>query len=246
MAERSEAITAALIVLPNMFIISFRIASSELNEALSNDLFSELMTHSLAFLIGILMAWRYRFIDDHEYRRTKAIKGLSKTYKLEDKGLWDKGDSAIQKLEARAYADYKGRRGKSAIQKMQSSIGAINREEIEMEDSPDTQSYQINIEGMEDESDQSEQTEKGTLFSGIAGFFESAVERSASRRLNRQIKYENSKKKDEYKYSEIDNNSDWAIPKEANTRQKAKLCLQCSTYNDTDTSYCYSCGSYIS
>ncbi len=79
MAERSEAITAALIVLPNMFIISFRIASSELNEALSNDLFSELMTHSFALLIGILMAWRYRFIDDNEYRRTKAIKGLSKT-----------------------------------------------------------------------------------------------------------------------------------------------------------------------
>ena len=68
MSERSDAITVALIALPNMFMFSFRIASSELNEALSNNIFSELMAHSLAILVGILMAWRYRFIDDHEYR----------------------------------------------------------------------------------------------------------------------------------------------------------------------------------
>ena len=246
MAERSEAITAALIVLPNMFLFSFRIVSSELNEALSNDLFSELMAHSVAILIGILMAWRYRFIDDHEYRRSKTIKGLSRTYKLEDKGLWEKGDSAIHRLEARAYADYKGRSGKTAIQRMQSSIGAINREEIEVEASQDTQPYQINIEGLEDESDRSEKTEKGTLFSRIAGFFEKAVERSPSRRLDRQVRNESTTKKDEYEYPELENNSDWAIPKEAINRQKAKLCLQCSTYNDADTSYCYTCGSYIS
>ena len=246
MSERSDAITVALFALPNMFMFSFRIASSELNEALSNNIFSELMAHSLAILVGILMAWRYRFIDDHEYRRSKAIKGLSKTYKLEDKGLWDKGDSAIQRLEARAYADYKGKKGQTSIKRMQSSIGAINREEIEVEHSTDNQSYQINIEGMEDESDSSENTKKGALFSGISGFFERAVERSASRRIDRQIKNENSTKKDEYEYPEIDNNSDWAIPKEAITRQKAKLCLQCSTYNDASTSYCYSCGSYIS
>ena len=115
-----------------------------------------------------------------------------------------------------------------------------------MEHSTDSQSYEINIEGMEDESDSSENSKKGTLFSGISGFFERAVERSASRRIDRQIENKNSTKKDEYEYPEIDNNSDWAIPKEAITRQKAKLCLQCSTYNDVGTSYCYSCGSYIS
>ena len=87
MAERSEAITAALIVLPNMFVFSFRIASSELNEALSNDLFTEIMAHSLAILIGIIMAWRYRFIDDHEHRRSKAIKSLSKTYRQRTKAF---------------------------------------------------------------------------------------------------------------------------------------------------------------
>lgn len=245
MAERSEAITAALIVLPNMFVFSFRIASSELNEALSNDLFTEIMAHSLAILIGIIMAWRYRFIDDHEHRRSKAIKSLSKTYRQEDKGLWEKGDSAIERLEARAYADFKGRRGKTAIQKMQSNIGAINREEIEVEDFPDSQPYKINIEGMEDEPDPSVETEQRNIFSKINEFMKKAVERSASRRLNRQIKNENSKKKDEYDYPELDNDSDWAIPKEAINRKKAKLCLQCSTYNDADTSYCYSCGSYI-
>ena len=30
----------------------------------------------------------------------------------EDKGLWEKGDLAIERLEARAYADFKGRRVK--------------------------------------------------------------------------------------------------------------------------------------
>ena len=48
MAHRSEAVSVALILLPNIFIVSFRIFSPELNDALSNDNFSEIAIHSVA------------------------------------------------------------------------------------------------------------------------------------------------------------------------------------------------------
>ena len=70
MAHRSEAVSVALILLPNIFIVSFRIFSPELNDALSNDNFSEIAIHSVAMILGLFMMWRYRFIDDHEYRRS--------------------------------------------------------------------------------------------------------------------------------------------------------------------------------
>jgi len=248
MAERSEAVSAALVFLPNIFVIAFRISSPEFNQALSNDQFSEILIHSFAIIVGILMMLRYRIVDDHEYRRTKAIGDLSRTYKLEDKGLWEKGDSAIQKLEARAYSDFKGRKGKIAMKRMQSNIGQFNLESREIEEPVDNSSYSIRVSGIDQAQQQTEKEQEINtgIFSKISGFVEKSIQNSASRRLERMKKKEKSARKDDYDYPEIDNDSNWAIPEKVHNRRRAKLCEQCSTYNEPDSSYCNSCGHYMS
>ena len=115
MAQRSGLVSLALVLTPNIVLFSFRILSPGLNEALSNDDFAQSVAYTLALLIGLIMAYRYSVVHDHEFRRSKAISALSKTYKLEDRGLWEKGEVAIQKLEARAYSDFKGRKATTSI-----------------------------------------------------------------------------------------------------------------------------------
>ena len=45
---------------------------------------------------------KYGVVEDHEYHRSAIIKRLSKSYSQEDKGLWDKSDNAMLKLEENA------------------------------------------------------------------------------------------------------------------------------------------------
>lgn len=132
-AQRSGPVSFALVLMPNLVLFSFRTLSPELNEALSNDDSGQMVAHSLALLIGLIMAYRYSVVHDHEFRRSKAISALSKTYKLEDRGLWDKGEVAIQKLEARAHSDFKGRKATASRRRMKGNIGEINRESPELE-----------------------------------------------------------------------------------------------------------------
>ena len=84
-AQRSGLVSFALVLIPNIVLVSFRKLSPELNEALSNDDSGQIVAHSVALLIGLIMAYRYSVVHDHEFRRSKAISALSKTYKLEDK-----------------------------------------------------------------------------------------------------------------------------------------------------------------
>ncbi len=247
MAQRSEAVSAALLLLPNIFLISFRIFSPELNEALSNDRTSEIGVHFVAIIFGLFLMWRYRFIDDHEYRRSKAIDDLSRTYKLEDKGLWEKGDAAIQKLEARAYADFRGRKGNVAMKRMQSSIGELNRESREVEQSTEKSDYPILVDGVEQHSGPpgTEQIQEKGILVRISEFIEDSIERSASRRVERRKKRESVEKKDEYSYPELDDQSQWTIPDQTKNRKRARFCNKCSTYNESEANYCTSCGSYL-
>ncbi|MBR79656.1 MAG: hypothetical protein CMA88_02590 [Euryarchaeota archaeon] len=247
MAQRSEAVSVALLLLPNIFLISFRIFSPELNEALSNDTTSEIVTHTVAIIFGLFFMWRYRFIDDHEHRRSKAIDDLSRTYKLEDKGLWDKGDVAIQKLEARAYADFKGRKGNIAMKRMQSSIGELNRESPEVEQSPEKSDYSIRVDGIEQNPNppETEHKQKKGIFSRISEFIEDSIESSASRRVERRKKRESVTIKDEFSFPELDAQSQWVVPDQTENRKKARYCSKCSTYNEAEANYCASCGSFL-
>ena len=78
-------------MIPNIIVIAFKTLSPELDEALANDDLGEILIHLSATAIGIILAFRYSRVRDHEFRRSKAIDDLSRTYKMEDKGLWEKG-----------------------------------------------------------------------------------------------------------------------------------------------------------
>jgi hypothetical protein len=55
--------------------------------------------YGVALLIGFILFRRARSVRDHEFHRTKSIKGLKKAYQAEDRGLWSKADSAMAGLE---------------------------------------------------------------------------------------------------------------------------------------------------
>ena len=244
-AQRSGLVSLALVLIPNIVLFSFRTLSPELNEALSNDDSEQILAHSMALLIGLVMAYRYSVVHDHEFRRSKAISALSKTYKLEDRGLWERGEAAIQKLEARAHSDFKGRKATTSRRRMQGNIGEINRESPELEQKiGDHSEFTVSVDGVEQRKETTEepQQDKPNLISQVTNFISSSVEKTATRREKRR-------KKDALQKSESvsplveDANSRWAIPQ--GTQMKTRFCGSCSTYNEAESNYCSSCGSLI-
>jgi len=243
--RRSGLVSLAFVAIPNIILIAFRILSPKLNEALTNDYFGQIAVHSTAIIIGMVMAFRYSAVHDHEYRRSRAISALSKTYKLEERGLWDKGEDAIQKLEARAYSDFKGRKASVSRLRMQGNIGQLNRESIELEQNAEEHSeFPISVNGIEQNTGRMEVTiqPKQNLSVRISDFFSNSIERTATRRAERSNK-EEILKIDSISSFEQDDGSRWAIPK--GTLKKTRFCEQCSTYNEVESSYCSSCGSSI-
>jgi hypothetical protein len=246
MAPRSGLVSFALVLIPTSALITFQILSPELDEALSNDYYGKIAAYSVAIVAGLIMSIRYSVVHDHEYRRSKAIGALSKTYKLEDRGLWDKGEVAIQKLEARAYSDFKGRKAFTSRQRMQGKIGQINRESVESNHNPkEHQQFPISVDGIEQklESTEEQTQPKQNIIDRVSLFLSDSIERTATRRAERR-KREESQKDPIYTSFEQDDDSRWSIPK--GTQKKAIYCNHCSIYNEADTNYCSSCGSLIS
>jgi len=240
-SNRSGLVSIALLLVPTIFLVSFRILSPELNEALSNDIIDQVVVHSIGVILGLIMMYRYSRVLDHEYRRSKAIDSLSKIYKLEDKGLWDKGEVAIQKLEARAFSDFKGRRSSKSRRRMQGNIGQLNRESNELEHSADENSaYPISVDG--NESIPTQQSNNGNVLSRISDFLLKKIDSAAQRRMEKKRK-EELRKIEKSAFNEQDGDSRWIIPK--GVQKKARLCGLCSTYNDLESNYCSSCGSII-
>ena len=245
MAQPSGLVSFALVLTPNIVLFSFRILSPELNEALSNDDSGQIASHTLALLIGLILAYRNSVVHDHEFHRSKAISALSKTYKLEDRGLWEKGEVAIQKLEARAYSDFKGRKAKSSRRRMQGNIGELNRESAELEQMVGEHSeYTVAVNGIEQKKETIEEQleEKPNLISRFSRFISSSVERTANRRIDRRKKLV-LQKSESFTTFEEDPNSAWRIPR--GTQMKTSFCDSCSTYNEAESNYCSSCGSLI-
>ena len=250
MVQRSTAVSLALIAAPNVCLLAVRLGIPTFSEALSNDVVAELGLHLLALLIGVAMAYRYRFIEDHEYHRSKAIDRLYKTYRHEDKGLWEKGDAAIQGLEAKAYADFKGKKAARAREKMQSNIGALNKEAKEIEVSQDgLGDYSIRIDGVEQRVEPP--PEVGTrqpIISRIYELIGQTVERSASRRIAPSSSGESVTQPvtavQAMTAPEID--SQWDVPEEIREQKPSIICNNCGTFNNAGINYCTSCGSYVS
>ena len=244
-AQRSGLISLALLLIPNIVLFSFRTLSPDFGEALSNDDSAQILAHLMALIIGVIMAYRYSVVHDHEFRRTKAISDLSKTYKLVDRGLWEKGEVAIQKLEARAHSDFKGRKAITSRRRMHGKIGEINRESLELEQKiGDNSEFTVSVDGVEQKKETIEEPpeDKPNLISRVSKLISSSVEKTASRREERRKKAVLQKSESSYPLVN-EENSRWAIPQ--GTQMKTILCGSCSTYNDAESNYCSACGSLI-
>ncbi len=239
-------------MIPNIIVIAFRTLSPELDEALANDDLGEILIHLSATAIGIILAFRYSRVRDHEFRRSKAIDDLSRTYKMEDKGLWEKGEVAIQRLEARAHSDFKGRKASRSRMRMQGSIGQLNRELEELEHNEDESDYSVSVDGIEiikERKDEQKLPER-KIWDLVANFFYSLVDKSANKRAKKhkqEVKKKQSITKDgidDFQSFSSAGGSQWVIPD--GTQRKTRFCNSCSTYNDAVSDYCASCGSFMS
>ena len=239
-------------MIPNIIVITFRTLSPELDEALANDDLGEILTYLSATAIGIILAFRYSRVRDHEFRRSRAIDALSRTYKMEDKGLWEKGEVAIQRLEARAHSDFKGRKASRSRMRMQGSIGQLNRELEELEHNEDESEYSVSVDGIEiikERKDEQKLPER-KIWDLVAIFFYSLVDKSANKRAKKhkqEVKKKQSITKeviDDFQSFSSTRGSKWAISD--GTQKKTRFCNSCSTYNDAVSDYCTSCGSFMS
>lgn len=250
MAERSGTIAAALFLMPSICVISIRYGLPTVNEVISNDIIIELGIHSLALLIGIFMYVKYGVVEDHEYHRSAIIKRLSKSYSQEDKGLWDKSDNAMLKLEENAKSSIKGRKGQLVQAKMSGNIGSLNVEstEIEVNDDLDIEivTHHRGVNTIIDEN-----VLEDRIVKSKKSFITRRLEKSASKRIERKkIKQQRKKIKSNANVAKSNNNegqdNHWDMPISSNLTKSVVPCIECGTLNNSTNPYCTSCGTYLS
>ena len=250
MAERSGTIAAALFLMPSLCVISIRYGLPTVNEVISNDIIIEIGIHSLAVLIGIFMYVKYGVVEDHEYHRSAIIKRLSKSYSQEDKGLWDKSDNAMLKLEENAKSSIKGRKGQLVQAKMSGNIGSLNVEstEIEVNDDLDIEivTHHRGVNTIIDEN-----VLEDRIVKSRKSFITRRLEKSASKRIERKkIKQQRKKIKSNANVVKSNNNegqdNHWDMPISSNLTKSVVPCIECGTLNNSTNPYCTSCGTYLS
>jgi|TARA_B100001094_G_scaffold68161_1_gene64441 hypothetical protein len=250
MAERSGTIAAALFLMPSLCVISIRYGLPTVNEVISNDIIIEIGIHSLAVLIGIFMYVKYGVVEDHEYHRSAIIKRLSKSYSQEDKGLWDKSDNAMLKLEENAKSSIKGRKGQLVQAKMSGNIGSLNVEstEVEVNDDLDIEivTHHRGVNTIIDEN-----VLEDRIVKSRKSFITRRLEKSASKRIERKkIKQQRKKIKSNANVAKSNNNegqdNHWDMPISSNLTKSVVPCIECGTLNNSTNPYCTSCGTYLS
>ena len=187
MAQRSPLISAGLLLAPTICVIALRFGLPNIEELLKQDLIAQAIIHTIAVILGIIMYLKYRVVEDHEYHRSSAIKGLSSMYRLEEKGLWSRGDSALEKLEAQARSEPKGRAGLRFQKRMSGRVSDLNKEGSELElDSEDSRmDVDVQVEGVSYNSDtKATQSEDQNKPAGALG---ASAEASAQRRLVKEL-----------------------------------------------------------
>ncbi len=187
MTERSPFMGVALLAAPTVGVIAIRMGIPALEDVLKEDMMAQAVIHVTALLIGIIMYFRYRVVEDHEYHRSSAIKGLQKMYKMEDKGLWEKGDSALERLESQARESPKGKAALKRQKRMAGRISDINKEndELELDEDDERMSIDVDIEGMATivDSEAMEESESANL----SGKISARAEASAQKRLSKEL-----------------------------------------------------------
>ncbi|DAC46360.1 MAG: hypothetical protein CMA62_02595 [Euryarchaeota archaeon] len=252
MSNRSPAISLALFLAPTLCIVAVRFGIPALEEVISNDFVLEASLHITAIAIGFFMLSRYARVEDHEYHRSNAIRRLSKTYRSEDRGLWEeKSDKALQRLESKVNTpSSKVRRNVST--RMSGRVGSLNTEMNEAEVDDDYEA-EVHVSGMQtivdDEAVGSPQENRSRI--SISKFINSSLDRSAEKRLQKIKEREKKatlkaqKKSEKNKSRSKDPNSPWESTGSSSTVKSVVSCNQCGTINNSGSQYCTSCGNYL-
>ncbi len=245
MSERSTAMGVALLLAPNLCVVSIRFGLTVLNDIISEDPVLELGIHSAATILGLLMFLRYRRVEDHEYHRSKIIRGLSKTYKSEDRGLWgDKSDRALEKLEANS-SNISTKSSRKSRERMSGNVGSINTEMSETEVGEEFKA-DVRVSGIQTIVDEERIREENSKNKpSIFSFFGSMMESSARRRLERnKAKAERKKAKIQNKKKSI-SGSEWDAPVTSSMARSVVSCKNCGNLNNSSVQYCSSCGDFL-
>jgi len=244
MTERSSSMSVALLLAPTLCVASVRFGLPTLDEVISEDSLLEIGIHSAAVILGLLMFLRYRRVEDHEYHRSRVIKGLSRTYKSEDRGLWeDKADRALERLESGSVAKSRKSSMRSR-ERMSGTVGSLNSEMTETEIGDDFEA-DVRVSGVQtivDEDKVKEESKpRGPSFSSRIG---SIMDSSARRRIEKnKAKQEKRKAKIEAKKSS--SNSEWDTPVPSTMARSVVSCRQCGNLNNSGVQYCSSCGDFL-
>ena len=265
MTERSPGIGVALFLAPSVCIVALRFGLPILDKAISNDYLVEIGIHTTAIIIGILMFLKYRVVEDHEYHRSAAIKRLTKSYTQEDKGLWDKGEIAIEKLELEASNKQTGKSALRTQTMLSGSIGSMNAESPEVEVEGDIETEVVtHLSGINTLVDQQvvdgNNPKKVKLSDRLDS---SAVNRMAKLKIKaekkaekKRLKVERAQAKAEGKAAKVSAKamksqkgdlmkSRWNEPVASTVAKSAISCNDCGTLNHSGIPYCSSCGSFL-
>ena len=222
MAGRSFPIMLGLLLTPTIILLVIRMSLPVVDSILVSDRNTLLGIHAFAVLIGLIIAGRGTKNKDHEFLRSGAIDRLSRTYELEDGGLWSRADEALARLERR--------NSKKKTIQMSSGVASINAESREL-DLGDEEPVDVRVSGVEVSTDTSgEQISKEIgkkpiiqqKSRGISAWLDRRAERVARKRLE----------KIRSKQSE-------------NSTTSAILCKSCGSTSPYGTSYCTTCGSLL-
>ena len=222
MAGRSFPITLGLFLTPTIILLVLRMSLPVVDSILVSDRNMLIGIHSFAGLIGLILAGKGTKNKDHEFLRSGAIDRLSRTYELEDRGLWSRADEALARLERRNSK-------KNKIQ-MSGAVASINAESREL-DLGDEEPGDIRVSGVEVSKDtegnrNSSESEKKPVTQrksrGISAWLDRRAERVARKRLE----------KIRSKQSE-------------NSMATTATCKTCGATSPYGNSYCTTCGSLL-
>ena len=252
MSNRSPAISLALLFAPTLCLVAIRFGLPAIEEVISEDIVLQVSIHAIALVSGAFMVFRYSRVEDHEFHRSRAIKRLSKTYRSEDKGLWDeKSDRALEKLEAKASSSNKRISSKVNV-RMSGRIGSLNTEMNESEVEEDYKA-DVRVSGLQtivDEENLNVSKEKASGFS-ISKTINSILDNSARKRLEKRNTREEkarlrvSKKSKKSKSKATNEDSLWNTNIPSKNSRTVVSCNQCGTLNNGGSQYCTSCGNYL-
>ena len=234
MAKRSAYVSIGIAIFPVLCLTALRAILPTVDDVLSKDLFSQVISYSFVLILGLFMLSKYRVIKDHEYHRSKAIRKLSKSYKLDDKGLWENSDEILNKLEIKAKSNFNDDKFNSA---MKGFVGSLNKERNEDTTEEEVIESINNNDNNNDNNGNKEPDEISIinqLYFKIKNLLNMLIEKSASKKINNN--------KASINLSQ--NNIKWDIKSTIST-SKVTICVSCNSLNDMDSNYCVSCGIYL-